>query len=95
MLACFRLRGITHAFGSSAAQVIMHSASHFKSYSSGYMQSQKKQCTVSDLCYLNLNCLSRRKRCKTVLELQSTLANAAADMATVLKQASFQLDNMH
>ena len=71
----------------------MHSASHFKFYSSGYMQS--KQCTVSDLCYLNLNCLSRRKRCKTVLELQSTLANAAADMATVLKQASFQLDNMH
>lgn len=56
---------------------------------------QSKQCTVSDLCYLNLNCLSRRKRCKTVLELQSALANAAADMATVLKQASFQLDNMH
>ncbi len=77
---------------------IMHNASHFKLYSSGYMQSQARQCVVSDLFKLNLKCPTRSKRCNTVLELQNALANAAADMATVLRVSSrqaFSWNNMH
>ena len=103
LLARFRLRGNIHAqqrsvilshapykiFGSSAASMIMHSASHFKTYSSGHMQFQARQC-VGQLFNLNQRRLSRSKRCETVVELQNALANAAADMATVLEESSRQ-----